>query len=299
MGPFAVIVPAAGKSSRFGDPKQKKIFREIDGRAVWLRSIEPFVNRDDVGQMILAIAGEDRELFDRRYRASVAFMNIRVIDGGDERSDTVAKALEEVDPRCEYVAIHDAARPCLGVELIDAVFAAARRHGAALLAVPIAQTIKRVGEDGFTTATVPRERLYLAQTPQVFRRDLLCKAYAHRSRVGAQVTDDCQLVEAIGHPCAVVAGSPFNIKITTIDDFKLAAAILPLLETVRPEGPSHHPYSDEQAMWDKLPKLKASGGRCSAGAHAGRRAFSLMARDVWNNEGVSPLSLQEATWPSS
>ena len=186
QGQFAVILPAAGKSSRFGDPKQKKIYAELDGRAVWLRAVEPFVNRDDVAQIIMAIAAEDREMFERRYRASVAFMNIKVIDGGAERTDTVARALELVNPECDYVAIHDAARPCLSHDLVDAVFAAARTHGAALLAVRVADTIKRVGDDHLTTGTVPREQLYLAQTPQVFRRDLLFKAYAQRSRVARE-----------------------------------------------------------------------------------------------------------------
>jgi 2-C-methyl-D-erythritol 4-phosphate cytidylyltransferase len=257
MVQFAVIFPAAGMSSRFGDPKHKKIYAELDGRAVWLRAVEPFVNRDDVAQMILAIAPEDRELFERRYRASVAFMNIKVIEGGAERSETVARALEAVDSRCDYVAIHDAARPCLSHDLVDAVFGAAIQHGAALLAVPVAETIKRVGEDRKTIATVPREGLYLAQTPQVFRRDLLFKAYAQRSRIGGGVTDDCQLVEVLGHGCAVVPGSPLNIKITTPVDLKLAASILPLLEKPKREGPSH-PYTDEQAMWSDLPKLKPS-----------------------------------------
>jgi 2-C-methyl-D-erythritol 4-phosphate cytidylyltransferase len=257
MVQFAVILPAAGKSSRFGDPKQKKIYAELDGRAVWLRAVEPFVNRDDVSQMILAISHEDREMFERRYRASVAFMNIKVIDGGPERCDTVALALESVDPGCDFIAIHDAARPCLTGEQIDAVFTAARRHGAALMAIPVADTIKRVGEDGLIAATIAREGLYLAQTPQVFERDLLFKAYAQRSRFGAHVTDDCQLVEAIGHACAVVPGSRMNLKITTPDDLKLAAAILPLLDIPRREGPCH-PYADEPAMWDKLPKLKPS-----------------------------------------
>jgi 2-C-methyl-D-erythritol 4-phosphate cytidylyltransferase len=257
MGQFAVILPAAGKSSRFGDPKQKKIYAELDGRAVWLRAVEPFVNREDVAQMILAIAPEDRELFERRYRASVAFMNIQVIEGGAERTDTVAKALEMVDSRCEFIAIHDAARPCLDLELIDAVFAAARRHGAALLATPVAETVKRVGDDRLTRETIPREGLYLAQTPQVFRRDLLFKAYAQRSRTAPKATDDCQLVEAMGHPCAIVEGSPFNLKITTGEDLKLAAAILPILDKPRREGPAH-PYAVEQAAWEKLPKLKPS-----------------------------------------
>ena len=198
QGQFAVILPAAGKSSRFGDPKQKKIYCELDGRAVWLRAVEPFVNRDDVAQIIMAIAAEDREMFDRRYGASVAFMNIKVIEGGAERTETVARALECVSSECDYIAIHDAARPCLSQELVDAVFTAGRAHGAALLAVRVAETIKQVDDHRFTTGTVPREHLYLAQTPQVFRRDLILSAYAQRSRVAAPITDDCQLVEAIG-----------------------------------------------------------------------------------------------------
>ncbi|HEX8200882.1 MAG TPA: 2-C-methyl-D-erythritol 4-phosphate cytidylyltransferase, partial [Isosphaeraceae bacterium] len=119
MGPFAVILPAAGRSSRFGDPKQKKIYAELDGRAVWLRAVEPFIHRDDVAQTILVIAPEDRELFERRFRPSVAFLNIRVVEGGAERSDSVARALEVLDPACAFVAVHDAARPCLTPELID------------------------------------------------------------------------------------------------------------------------------------------------------------------------------------
>src|SRR3954451_17540621 len=143
IGQFAVILPAAGRSTRFGNAKQKKVFAELDGRAVWLRAAEQFVNRDDVAQAIVVIAPEDRELFELRFRASVAFLNIRVIDGGAERSDSVAKALEVVDPSCEFVAIHDAARPCLTGEQVDSVFRAAEEHGAALLAVPVADTIKR------------------------------------------------------------------------------------------------------------------------------------------------------------
>src|SRR5947209_13744929 len=144
MGPFAVIFPAAGKSSRFGDPKQKKVYAELDGRAVWLRAAEAFVNRDDVAQILLVIDPGDRELFERRYRASVAFLNIRVVDGGAERADSVARALEAVDPSCEFVAVHDAARPCLVPDLIDAVFDAARSHGAAVPGLPVAETLKRV-----------------------------------------------------------------------------------------------------------------------------------------------------------
>jgi 2-C-methyl-D-erythritol 4-phosphate cytidylyltransferase len=257
MGKFSVILPAAGRSTRFGDLKQKKIYAELEGRAVWLRAAEPFINRDDVAQIILAIAPEDRELFERRYRANVAFMNIKVIEGGADRCDTVASALEVVEEGCGYIAVHDAARPCLSVALIEAVFQAAREHGAALLAAPVSETIKRAEGGNFTTETVPREGLYLAQTPQAFERSLLCRAYAQRSRAAGKVTDDCQLVEALGHRCAIVESSSLNIKITTQLDLKLAAAILPLLEKPRCETRAH-PFEDERAMWGDLPKLKPS-----------------------------------------
>jgi 2-C-methyl-D-erythritol 4-phosphate cytidylyltransferase len=255
MDKFAVILPAAGKSKRFGDPKQKKIYAELDGRAVWLRSIEPFINRDDVAQTIVVIDPDDRELFERRFRASVAFLNIKVLDGGAERVDSVARALEAVDSDCEFIAVHDAARPCLTQELIDAVFNAARETGAALLAVPVADTLKRAGADRKVTETIPRAGLYAAQTPQVFRRELLMRAYANRARVGNDITDDAQLVEAIGHACQIVEGAPWNIKITTRDDLRLAAAVLQAMPKPKREGPVH-PFADEQAMWGAAPGPK-------------------------------------------
>jgi 2-C-methyl-D-erythritol 4-phosphate cytidylyltransferase len=256
MDRFCVILPAAGRSSRFGDPRTKKIYADLEGRAVWLRAAEPFLNRDDVEQVILVIASDDREMFDRRYHANVAFMNIEVVEGGAERSDSIARALAVVKPGCGYIAIHDAARPCLTSEQVDAVFAAVRRHGAALLAVPAADTIKVV-EDRFTAATVPRQGIYLAQTPQVFRRDWLMAAYARRQELGAAVTDDTQLVEALGHRCAVVDGSSFNLKITTRADLILAAAILKHNASTR-QRDECHPFADEQAKWMSLPKMKPS-----------------------------------------
>lgn len=248
-GPFAVILPAAGRSTRFGDPKEKKIFADLDGRAVWLRAVEPFVNRDDVARIVLAIAPGDRELFERRYRANVAFLNVTVIDGGDERVDSVARALEAIDESCAFVAVHDAARPCLTPELIDAVFDAARAHGAAVPGVPVADTLKRVGDDGTILETVPRAGLVAVQTPQAFRRELLVRAYANRGRVSG-ITDCAGLVEALRAPCRVVAGSPFNLKITTADDLRLASAVLRALPQPKREGPAH-PFADEAAMWDE------------------------------------------------
>ena len=249
MARFALILPAAGRSTRFNNGKTKKVFTNLEGRAVWLRSAEPFVNRDDVHQIIVAINPDDRELFERRFRPNVAFLNIQVVEGGEERADTVAKALAAVDPTCDYVAIHDAARPCIASESIDAVFSAAVEHGAALLAIPVADTLKRADAAGtFAVETVPRAGLYQAQTPQVFRRDWLVEAYANRSSLAENATDDARLVEALGRPCRLVPGSPLNIKITTQVDLKLAAAILDLLPKSKPDPPAG-PFADERAGW--------------------------------------------------
>jgi 2-C-methyl-D-erythritol 4-phosphate cytidylyltransferase len=257
MEKFCVILPAAGRSTRFGDPKEKKIYAELDGRAVWLRSVEPFVNRDDVAQVILVISREDRERFDRRYQASVAFLGIQVIEGGAERSDSIARALEAVRPDCDFIAIHDAARPCVTTRQVDAVFEAAHKHGAALLAIPAADTIKVVDEERFTTGTIPRQGVFLAQTPQVFRRDWLMTAYSNRESLGSGVTDDTQLVEAIGHRCAIVQGSSLNLKITTKEDLILAEAIIKA-NSIAPSTKTAHPFVDEGKMWDDLPKLDPS-----------------------------------------
>jgi 2-C-methyl-D-erythritol 4-phosphate cytidylyltransferase len=254
MGQFAVILPAAGRSSRFGDPKEKKVYAELEGRAVWLRALDPFLTHGEVEQIIVAIAPDDRELFERRYRDKVAFLNLDVVEGGAERSETIARALERVRPACRFVAIHDAARPCLTEKQLSAVFTAAREHGAALLAVPVSDTIKRADDDHFTSATVPREHLYLAQTPQVFRRDWLEEAYAALTKENRRVTDDTQLLENVGRRCAIVCGSPTNLKITTQDDLRLASAIL-RQQSAAHRPSSSHPFADEAAMWEDLPRI--------------------------------------------
>jgi 2-C-methyl-D-erythritol 4-phosphate cytidylyltransferase len=246
MSRFAVILPAAGKSSRFRD-KEKKVFANLDGRAVWLRCAELFITRDDVCQCIVVVAPEDRELFQRRYGANLAFMNIQLADGGRERFDSVANALALVKEEAEFVAIHDAARPCLTAELVSAVFAQAAKTGAALLAVPVGDTIKRGDQQNHVQATVPRQGLWLAQTPQVFRRDWLVAAYSGRSSLKVPVTDDAQLIEAAGHPVHLVAGSTTNVKITTREDLALADAILKARPKPKAKGPIH-PFADE-AQW--------------------------------------------------
>src|SRR5215207_1736129 len=225
MPNFAVILPAAGKSSRFGG-REKKPFATLDGTAVWLRAANLFANRPDVVQTILVISPDDRELVLRRYSANLMFLNIKVVDGGTERFVSVANALSHVKAEADFVAVHDAVRPCAPAALIDAVFAAAVRHGAAVPGLAVADTLKRVDNQMLVTQTVPRVGLWQAQTPQVFRKDWLVEAYERTGALSKDVTDDAQLVEAAGHPVRVIPGSPFNLKITTGDDLKIAGQFL-------------------------------------------------------------------------
>ncbi len=245
MAKFAVILPAAGKSSRFRDKHYKKPFAVLDNRAVWLHCAEKFLNRDDVKQLLLIISPDDREEFNSKFAANVAILGIEVVEGGAERADSVANALARVKPDIDYVAVHDAARPCLANEWIDAVFAAGVKTDAAILAIPVSGTLKRVASDKTIEETISRERVWEAQTPQVFCRQLLLDAYAKRG--DTKSTDDAQLVEQLGHKVTVVPGSPINLKITTKEDLHLAAQALKALPKPKILGPAH-PFADDD-MW--------------------------------------------------
>ncbi len=244
MAKFAVILPAAGKSSRFKDRHYRKPFAPLDHRAVWLHSAERFLNRDDVKQLILVVAPQDRQEFDAKFAANVAVLGIDVVEGGQHRPDSVQRALDQVRPEIEYIAVHDAARPCLASEWIDKIFDAAVESGAAILALPVRGTLKRVA-GGKIVETVARGDLWEAQTPQVFRRQLLMDAYAARGDFVA--TDDAQLVERLGHPVTIVQGSPINLKITTKEDLHLAAHALKAMPKPKTLGPLH-PFADDD-LW--------------------------------------------------
>jgi 2-C-methyl-D-erythritol 4-phosphate cytidylyltransferase len=242
---FAVILAAAGKSSRFNDPHYKKPFAPLANRPVWLYSAERFLGRDDVKQLVLVISPEDRESFHSKFAANVAILGIDVVDGGADRADSIAKGLAAVKPNIDFVCIHDAARPCLADEWITNVFEAAQRTGAAICAIPVAGTLKRVGANHEIQETVSRENLWEAQTPQVFRRQLLLDAHAQRGVFSA--TDDAQLVERLGHKVTVVRGSTINMKIATREDLRLAEQALKALP--RPKlGGAMNPFAGDD-MW--------------------------------------------------
>ncbi len=223
MSKFSVIIVAAGKSERFGG-KEKKTFAKLDGRPLFLRSLEPFTRRDDVCQTILAVAPEDMDEMKSKFGANLGFMGVNLVEGGAERWQTVQNAIERVSEDATHIAVHDAARPCVTEAMISDVFAEAVKSGAAILATPLTGTLKRMGQGGIEE-TVSRDNLYEAQTPQVFLKSILVDAYAKLAE-GANVTDDAQVVEQTGHLVTVVNSSPLNLKITSRADLSLAQAII-------------------------------------------------------------------------
>ncbi|RJP32526.1 MAG: 2-C-methyl-D-erythritol 4-phosphate cytidylyltransferase [Phycisphaerales bacterium] len=244
MAKFAVIIPAAGESQRFGG-SEKKPFARLDGRPVFLHTVERFINREDVCQTILVIAPSDLETVRTKYGPNLAFMGVTLAEGGRRRCDSVASALKQLKDEAEFVAVHDAARPCVTEAMIDAVFAEAVKAGAAILASPITATLKRVAASGTIDATVSRENLFEAQTPQVFRRDVLLSAYADLAGGSDDVTDDAELVQRSGVPVAVVQSDLTNLKITTKADVALAHAIL----KARPARAVSKLGAFEEAQW--------------------------------------------------
>lgn len=243
MKQFAVLLMAAGSSKRF-DHDIKKPYADIDGRAVWMRAADVFVKRKDVAQIILVVADEDLENVQRRYGPNMAFMNVQIVVGGKERTDSVANALKSVTNDIDYVAIHDAARPCVTEQMVEDVFALAQEHGAAILAAPVVDTLKRSNQKLQISRTESRDNLWLAQTPQVFARQLIMEAYSIKPTVPP--TDDAMLVESMGKPVAICKGDHTNIKITTLSDLFLAEAITK--SRPKPKNKAFHPFADE-AMW--------------------------------------------------
>jgi len=245
MAKIAVIVVGAGKGTRF-DGKEKKIFAKVEGQPLFLRSVQLFVNRDDVCQTILVVSPEDQDQVREKYGANLGFMGIKLAIGGATRPDSVANGLAVVREDAELVAIHDAARPCTTEEMIDSVFAEAGKTGAAILAAPLRGTIKRVSESKVIDETVPRQGLWEAQTPQVFRRDLILQAYERRAEFQGELTDDAQLVELMGHPVSVVECDFTNLKVTTRSDLTLASSVVKFRPKPKPKGPLG---AFEEAQW--------------------------------------------------
>jgi 2-C-methyl-D-erythritol 4-phosphate cytidylyltransferase len=215
------IVVAAGQGTRIGGvPKQ---YRALGGVPIVLRALRPFTSHRDVAHVVLVLPPADAAEPPPFLAADGGTLTI--VAGGAERTDSVAAGLAALEPVCTVVLVHDAARPFVETEVIDAVIRKARSGVGALAAVPVSDTIKEVAaEDHHVLRTVPRDGLWRAQTPQGFPRELLAEAHARARRDGVSATDDAALVERLGAIVHIVPDSPGNVKITTVDDLVWAEA---------------------------------------------------------------------------
>lgn len=219
---IAVILPAAGKSRRFGG-ERKKIFSPLGDSLVWEQAVRRLRRRAEVGRIVIAIDPNDAAIWHGECAAAVERHRVELIPGGDERVESVRAAIATLG-EAPWIAVHDAARPLVRDQDLSALFAAAEISGAALLATPVRGTLKREGQSGWVGQTVDRRELWEALTPQLFRGPLLRAAYDRWA--GFPVTDDAQLVERSGAKVRLVEGSPTNLKITVTDDLAIAESLL-------------------------------------------------------------------------
>jgi len=222
----ALIIAAAGRGQRFGG-NIKKPYAELAGRPILLRCLDRFAALEAIARRIVVVAPEDVEFVECNFGHELARLKVQeVVPGGQQRYDSVRAALDRVPQDCDLTAVHDAVRPLVPLRAIVEALRVAEQIGAACVGLPAHDTIKRAGEGDIVEETLDRARLWIVQTPQVFRTALLKQAYARLHTFPGLVTDDAQLVEALGHPVAMVEGARENFKITTPEDLLLAEAWL-------------------------------------------------------------------------
>ncbi|MDH5695449.1 MAG: 2-C-methyl-D-erythritol 4-phosphate cytidylyltransferase [Dehalococcoidia bacterium] len=214
----AVIV-AAGSSRRMGGVD--KVFAPLGGKPALTRVLQAFENCDSVAQIVVAVSKKNLERCRQLISEEKQPKPIEVCAGGRRRQDSVAAGLRQLRD-CDWVVIHDGARPLVTKDLIERGLKAARETGAAAAAVPVTDTIKVAGTDRIVHQTPPRQNLWAVQTPQVFSFDIIAKAY---KQAKGEVTDDASLVEQLGYKVKLYMGAYDNIKITTINDLLIAEAL--------------------------------------------------------------------------
>ena len=214
------VVPAGGRGVRMGGKKQGL---PLGGRSVLRWTLDVLEATPVVRGVVVAVPAEDVAVWRRRLRPC---RKVRaVVAGGAERQESVARGLAAVPADVPWVVVHDGVRPCVTPNLVTRVVQAAREHGAAIAALPVAETLKR-GAAGWVQATVDRDGLWAVQTPQAFRADLLREAHRRGAADGVLGTDDAALVERLGAGVRLVPGLPGNLKITRPEDLALARALL-------------------------------------------------------------------------
>ena len=221
----AAVIVAAGKGLRMQDTLRKQ-YLPLAGLPILAHTLNTFDDCDPVDQIYLVIPPDDfeycRENILNRIK-SVA--NLHMIAGGTRRQESVYNGLQKIDPVCKIVIIHDGVRPFVQDDQITGCINGARKFGACILGIPAYDTLKQVNKSGNIVDTIARDTIWLAQTPQAFRYELIKKAHEQARIDGYQGTDDASLVERMGAAVKIHPGSLSNIKITTKEDFKIAQAI--------------------------------------------------------------------------
>lgn len=227
-----VILPAAGLGTRMGRavPEKagtsRKQFMLLDGSPILLHTIRKFVSTPAVSEIVVALRADDIEWVRELLRQEKFGKPVRLVEGGNSRQESVENALKTLDPGTELVAVHDAVRPFIEHIVLEKVFAEAEETGAAIVGIVPVDTVKQVHRNKIRQ-TIPRERLILAQTPQVFRFDLLKSAFTKAREDGFAGTDESSLVERLDQvEVSVVPGSDRNLKITKPSDMDLARLFL-------------------------------------------------------------------------
>lgn len=220
------IVVAAGKGERMGTALPKP-FLSVAGVPLFIHTLRSLSTSSLVRKIVLVIAAErEHHCQDLLNQYGPLDAVVSLVHGGPERQDSVRLGLAALDPECDIVVIHDAARPFITADVIERSITSAAEYGGALVAIPARDTIKRVNPEHLVLETVPRHDLWLAQTPQTFRVLLIREAHARAHALGVTVTDDAALLEWAGGSVKIVAGDARNFKITTPEDLQLAEAIL-------------------------------------------------------------------------
>ncbi len=221
-----VIIPAGGSGQRINSrlPKQ---YLPVGGRPVLVHTIEVFQRSPLVHDIVLVVPPEDVRRVRSRLLAPYGLSKVsRVLGGGCERQDSVKNGLDALGDDCDIVLIHDGVRPFISNRLIRLIIREAAAHGAATAGVPVKETVKRVDGEGCVLETVDRRALWLAQTPQAFRRAVILEAHRRACQDRFYGTDDASLVERMGHPVRMVSATDENIKITTRGDLLLAEFLI-------------------------------------------------------------------------
>jgi len=218
-GKIGAVIVAAGESQRMGGVD--KVLALLGGKPVLARVVEPFQSCGSIDQIVVVVSQRNLER-GRQLAAEQGWSKVTdVCLGGRRRQDSVVAGLSRLS-NCQWVVIHDGARPLVSVGLIEQGLAEARESGAAVAAVPITDTIKVAKDDRIVHQTLPRQNLWAVQTPQVFRYPIIAEAYG---KAKGEVTDDASLVEQLGYKVKLYMGSYDNIKITTPDDLVLAEVL--------------------------------------------------------------------------